>query len=67
MKGQKFLTDRELAIISAAATMVTRKQDEDSDLVYLASYLWEVVNRHDNKQRRRNVINEEQNLNLRTL
>jgi len=52
----KRLTDRELATISAAATALTRIQDEAPEYVYYAYDLWQIVKRHEDAERKHKVL-----------
>lgn len=58
----KRLTDKELAIICDAASYLTKHQDEDSHALYLASFMWEIYNRHMTDDRFSNVIRIERTL-----
>lgn len=47
----KRLTNEELATIIAAATALTRIQDEDPDYVLVAYDLWQIFKRHNTPER----------------
>ena len=52
----KRLTDRELATITAAATALTKIQDEAPEYVHLAYDLWHIMKRHADTERQRKTI-----------
>ena len=53
----KRLTNEEVSTIIAAATALTRIQDEDPDYVLVAYDLWKIFERHNTPEREK-VINE---------
>lgn len=52
----KRLTDKELATITAAATALTRIQDEAPEYVYIAYDLWKIMERHADTERQRKTF-----------
>lgn len=47
----KRLTNEEVSTIIAAATALTKIQDEDPDYVIVAHDLWEIYKRHNTPER----------------
>ena len=58
----KRLSDKELAAIGHAASYLTNIQTNNTEVIYMAYYLWEIYNRHLTEERHKKVFEIEQYL-----
>lgn len=58
----KRLTDNELAAIGHAASYLTKIQTNNTEVIQMAYYLWQIYNRHLNEEREKKVYKIEQYL-----